>query len=814
MRGSSVRIVSVDEERERRAASAFGAVGETPAVPAAPRHGTLHDVRAWLVAVRSDARRRGIAVRPPGRSATPRRRAARSSPRDLARPRAAGLELEAHMDARVGDGRHVGRPCAIPLGAAVQPARDPRRDRRDHARSPATRSRPHPPTWRGSVDGEAADGAHLPASVDAELLAAGSIDRLGGPRSVLRSLADVGAWPGQSHAAATARPSRSTCGTASRTPTRPCGHALPLGKYTLVRRLATGRHGRALSRDPASVAGFEKLVVIKRILPLAEPATARSSRCSSTRRASPRRSRTRTSSRSSTSARSTGTYFIAMEHVHGEDLRSIVRADAKGQEHRVPARARALHRARHVLRASPTRTRSATSTARPLNIVHRDISPQNVVVTFTGDVKVVDFGIAKSDTRAAARTRAAGQLKGKIPYMSPEQARGEPIDWRDRHLRRRRDALRADDGQAPLQGRERVRDAQAHLRPEYPLAVASRAPAIRRELEAIVMRALAKDRDDRWQSAREMQGDLEEFVRRERLGVSTIALSQFMQRLLRGEARDPERSAPAGQAARRHHRAAEPGTSAGLDVEPGYAGRDHERGGDALGIAVAGPTTVQRIAHGRAGSGRGVERGGRWPLVGRAPGSNQASQLVTEEPGAGHGTLAIASDPPGATISINGVPRPEKTPAKVGNLPVGQPYQVTVARTASGSRPERDPDDREPSGAMSVVLRRATLTVDVGVSPPTPGATLTLDGKPCSRPSSTTSPRARVISSWSKRRATRRSRSRSSEWPTSASTSTSPCRAPTDRSPRTTRRPEPRNRVRPPGRRRPQPRPRGRESST
>src|SRR6185295_9495568 len=66
---------------------------------------------------------------------------------------------------------------------------------------------------------------------------------------------------------------------------------------------------------------------------------------------------------------------------------------------------------------------------RPLSIVHRDISPRNIVVSFTGDVKIVDFGIAKSGVEPGEDTES-GQLKGKAPYMSPEQARGEQIDWR------------------------------------------------------------------------------------------------------------------------------------------------------------------------------------------------------------------------------------------------------------------------------------------------------------------------------------------------------------------------------------------------
>ncbi|MEZ4264443.1 MAG: protein kinase [Polyangiaceae bacterium] len=82
----------------------------------------------------------------------------------------------------------------------------------------------------------------------------------------------------------------------------------------------------------------------------------------------------------------------------------------------------------------------------PLHIVHRDI-PRNVVVTFTGDVKIVDFGIAKSDNKLLEQTKS-GKLKGKVPYMSPEQARGRSRRRAERLFSTGRHAVRADDGQA------------------------------------------------------------------------------------------------------------------------------------------------------------------------------------------------------------------------------------------------------------------------------------------------------------------------------------------------------------------------------
>ena len=161
--------------------------------------------------------------------------------------------------------------------------------------------------------------------------------------------------------------------------------------------------------------------------------------------------------------------------------------------------------------------------------MHRDVSPQNVVVTFTGDVKVVDFGIAKSDAVLEEHSKN-GHLKGKVPYMSPEQARGEAIDWRSDIFATGVILFELTTGKRLFKGTSEYDTLKLICEREYPLPSQARL-GYPRELEVIVMRALAKDRNQRWQSAREMQGALEEFVRKERLAVSTIALSKFMQGL-------------------------------------------------------------------------------------------------------------------------------------------------------------------------------------------------------------------------------------------------------------------------------------------
>jgi len=221
-------------------------------------------------------------------------------------------------------------------------------------------------------------------------------------------------------------------------------------------------------------------------------------------------------------------YFIVMEHVHGEDLRSIVR-EMKAQGIREFPIEHALSVVLGVCGGLAYAHEKRGIDGAPLNIVHRDVSPQNVIVAYAGEVKLVDFGIAQSDAMSLRETRP-GRLKGKIPYMSPEQARGEPIDLRSDVFAAGVMLFELTTGQRLFKGASERDTIELICDRDYPRPSAVR-PDYPPELEAIVMRALAKDRADRWQTAGEMQAALEGFVRRERIAVSTIALSEFMRSL-------------------------------------------------------------------------------------------------------------------------------------------------------------------------------------------------------------------------------------------------------------------------------------------
>jgi hypothetical protein len=198
--------------------------------------------------------------------------------------------------------------------------------------------------------------------------------------------------------------------------------------------------------------------------------------------------------------------LIVMELVDGKSVSSLLaRLERSGQRLESRLAAHVVARAAEGLHYAHTRT-DATGT--PLKIVHRDVSPQNVLVSFTGDVKVIDFGIAHALGRVT-QTRT-GTRKGKTGYMAPEQARAAPIDSRVDVFALgillwelscgRRLFVRPDD----------FRTMNALLVDPIPLP--SSVAAVPPQLEQITMRALARDPNERYQNAEELRADLDAFA--------------------------------------------------------------------------------------------------------------------------------------------------------------------------------------------------------------------------------------------------------------------------------------------------------------
>jgi eukaryotic-like serine/threonine-protein kinase len=285
-----------------------------------------------------------------------------------------------------------------------------------------------------------------------------------------------------------------------------------------------------------SIAGFEKLVVIKRLLPhFAQDRSFIEMLLHEARVAA-------TFSHPNIVqvfdvGEVDGSHFIAMEHVQGADVRSLVHQMKKKGVVEFP-----LEHAISIVRGMCAGLAYAHEKhgfdGTPLNVVHRDISPQNVVVTFTGDVKIVDFGIAKSRSslREDPRSRT---LKGKAPYMSPEQARGEPVDARSDIFATGVMLFELTTGKRLFRGASESETLARIRAGDYPLPSIVRA-GYPPELETIVVRALAKEKTERFQTAREMQAALEKFAEGARLATNSSSLSAFMRSLFEDELRAQE----------------------------------------------------------------------------------------------------------------------------------------------------------------------------------------------------------------------------------------------------------------------------------
>jgi serine/threonine protein kinase len=222
--------------------------------------------------------------------------------------------------------------------------------------------------------------------------------------------------------------------------------------------------------------------------------------------------------------REDGRLFIAMEYVEGFDVNDLLRRCSQAK---VPLPfAFAILILREALRGLDYAHRRADDEGRPLGLVHRDVSPSNLLVSFEGEVKVCDFGIARAnDALEDAPQELDEVIKGKAGYMSPEHARGEPIDARADvfaagivlwEMAAGRRLYRAVDGSLLEQAR------QAQI-PELPSGLPGD-----EQLRQIVAKALSVDRDARYPSAAAMHRDLDEYAVRARLMTSPLKLGDWL----------------------------------------------------------------------------------------------------------------------------------------------------------------------------------------------------------------------------------------------------------------------------------------------
>lgn len=225
-----------------------------------------------------------------------------------------------------------------------------------------------------------------------------------------------------------------------------------------------------------------------------------------------------------------GQYYIAMEYVHGKDLLDVL-ARCADREIKLPLHI-VLFATMEMLKGLDFAHRAKNPYGEELNIVHRDVSPSNILISYAGDVKVGDFGVAKAAVRRTLTE--SGTLKGKVGYMSPEQVMGEAIDSRSDVFSagivffEALSMKRLFTGSSDLNIMLRIRDTNIdeHLERIGPLP---------KELKDIIRRALAKHREERYQSAGEFYQALVDFCFHYGIKITGADLSNFMRRLFAKE---------------------------------------------------------------------------------------------------------------------------------------------------------------------------------------------------------------------------------------------------------------------------------------
>jgi len=298
------------------------------------------------------------------------------------------------------------------------------------------------------------------------------------------------------------------------------------GKYLLMEKLATGGMAQLFRAKIIGVQGFEKFIAIKQILPhLAEEKDLISSFIDEAKLAALLNHQNVVQIYDFGNVEDS--YFITMEYLFGKDLRMIAN---KSKEKGLPLRLEnCLYITSRICSGLDYAHKLKDFQGKPLNIIHRDISPQNVIITYEGDVKIVDFGIAKA--RSQSTITQVGMIKGKVAYMSPEQAAGKTIDHRSDIfptgilLYEMLSGKRMFTGDT-LQILAKVRRAEF----EPPEAAIVDLPP---KLYRILNLALAKEPEQRYQSCGEILADLEECMFELSLRPTARGLAQYMKELFK-----------------------------------------------------------------------------------------------------------------------------------------------------------------------------------------------------------------------------------------------------------------------------------------
>jgi serine/threonine protein kinase len=279
------------------------------------------------------------------------------------------------------------------------------------------------------------------------------------------------------------------------------------GKYLLLEKLASGGMAEVYLAKSIGAVGVNKFVAVKRILPQYSQSQEYIDMFKEEAKIAVNLNHGNVVSIYDFGVEH-NQFYLVMEYVEGRNLRQIINEMKKANVQF--STDQIVFIAKEVAAGLDHAHRCIDgSTGRPLNITHRDMSPQNIMVSFEGETKIIDFGIAKAETQVEATK--AGTLKGKFGYMSPEQADGMPIDLRTDIFSLgivlwellANDRLFTSSSEAAIL--RKIRECQIP-------SIRKINPSVPPELERIVNKALAKDKSLRYQTAAALHRDLNRFL--------------------------------------------------------------------------------------------------------------------------------------------------------------------------------------------------------------------------------------------------------------------------------------------------------------
>src|SRR5688572_27098111 len=376
-----------------------------------------------------------------------------------------------------------------------------------------------------------------------------------------------------------------------------------------------------------------------------------------------------------------GSHFIAMEYIWGKDLLQIQNRVRKLKQH-VPI-SMGCYLLAKICEGLDYAHRKKDPLGRPLEIVHRDCSPQNILISYEGEVKIIDFGIAKATSRSS-RTMA-GVLKGKFGYMSPEQVRGLPLDRRSDVFALGTMLYECLTGERLFQGEtdfstlEKVRNVDImpprQINPEIP-----------EEIERVILKALAKDVDDRYQWCSEMGADLQRYLMAQEVVFTAKSLASWLKEAFHAEIeRERQQLETYKRIGRDGLIAGVPSAEAKLDVVE-HLGEAGPVEGDPT--VLGGPDMEQMLADAaaaQAAAGAGPAKGSPAALGPHGGAVPERSDDFDEE--AATEIFGEIDDKPKGPLPAAGRPPTQGMPSQPPPTPPSRPPRAPTAPAHAAQRP-------------------------------------------------------------------------------------------------------------------------------